>query len=125
MNSVASLANSNGGGSCVQHAQSSSSSGSRRGEQRDYVNQPASGGHHHHHHHHHASQQGRDIAAHQKHRRTQKRVTHNEKRYHSGNEQMWGSNAQFFYCLLDACLFVLCVLSIITVDRTKILVFGF
>lgn len=89
VNSVASVISSNGGGSCVQHAQSSSSSGSRRcsGDQRDYVNQPISAAHHHHHHHPQpvSSQQSRDSVAHQKHRRTQKRVTHNEKRYHSGN----------------------------------------
>lgn len=85
VNSVASLTNSNGGSSCVQHGQSSSSSGSRRQDQRDYVNQPASGGAHHHHHHH-AAPQGREEAAHQKHRRQQKRVTHNEKRYHSGKD---------------------------------------
>lgn len=86
VNSVAS----NGGGNCAQHAQSSGSSGQRRSDQRDYVNQPVSGsgsgGHHHHHHHHHPGNTGRDNAAHQKHRRTQKRVTHNEKRYHSGND---------------------------------------
>lgn len=88
VNSVPSLTNSNGGSSCAQHAQPTSSSGSRRADQRDYVNQPASGaiGGVHHHHHHSSQQSSRDHAAHQKHRRTQKRVTHNEKRYHSGNK---------------------------------------
>lgn len=83
--------NNNGGG----HVPSSVSSGSRsgggsRGEQRDYVNQPISGQafHHHHHHHHQSSSRGSGLSgvANDPHRqrRTQKRVTHNEKRYHSG-----------------------------------------
>lgn len=60
------------------------------GEQhRDYVNQPMF----HHHHHHHAHQSGNSSGGGggggaglqaQRQRRTQKRVTHNEKRYHSG-----------------------------------------
>ena len=73
-------------------------SSSQRNDQRDYVNQPissggSSSGFHHHHHHHHSSsasgQQQQSSGGHsgsnqQRARRTQKRVTHNEKRYHSG-----------------------------------------
>lgn len=89
VNSV-SLANSNGGSSCTQTQQVQSSS-----SRRDYVNQPPlSGAHFHHHNHQHSSQQSRDNAAHQKHRRTQKRITHNEKRYHSGND-LTGIEKQF------------------------------
>ena len=71
----------NSGNSQCSHAQSSSSGSRRSGEQQhNYVNQPPLVAHHHHHHHH-----SKDGSGHGKHRRSgQKRVTHNEKRYHSG-----------------------------------------
>ncbi|KAL7012147.1 hypothetical protein ACKWTF_014657 [Chironomus riparius] len=72
----------NSGNSQCSHAPASSSSGSRRSgeQQHNYVNQPPIVAQHHHHHHHHS----KDSSGHGKHRRSgQKRVTHNEKRYHS------------------------------------------
>lgn len=72
----------NSGNSQCSHAPSSSSGSRRSGEQQhNYVNQPPIVAQHHHHHHHHS----KEGSGHGKHRRNgQKRVTHNEKRYHSG-----------------------------------------
>ncbi|XP_070495402.1 disco-interacting protein 2-like isoform X4 [Chironomus tepperi] len=75
-------ANNSGNSQCSHAAPASSSSGSRRSgaeQQHNYVNQPPLVAHHHHHHHH-----TKDGTGQGKHRRNgQKRVTHNEKRYHS------------------------------------------
>lgn len=102
VNSIANLNNNNGGGgngngnglSDVAPPISGTRSSSQRNDQRDYVNQPissggSSSGFHHHHHHHHSSSGGggggqQSSSNQQRARRTQKRVTHNEKRYHSG-----------------------------------------
>jgi hypothetical protein len=88
VNSIAGLTNINGEGNCAQHAQSSVTSNTRKSAQSDYVNQPVntnSGGVGHHQNF--SGQQVKDSKVYQKqHRRTQKRITHNEKRYHSGNK---------------------------------------
>ena len=100
----------NSGNSQCSHAPPPppSSSGSRRSgeQQHNYVNQPPIVAQHHHHHHHHS----KDGSGHGKHRRSgQKRVTHNEKRYHSGTIDddedlfvtmniLWGAKITFFSC---------------------------
>ncbi|CRL08083.1 CLUMA_CG020911, isoform A [Clunio marinus] len=89
VNSMAILSNDNDGRSNLSNIPTSA--GSRR-DQSDYVNQPTGSGHHHHRHHHHQPGYSREGSNHQKHRRTQKRVTHNEKRYHSAELQQQQQN---------------------------------
>jgi len=93
--------------SCSAHHGSGNSSRSSQAH-RDYVNQPAaaaaSAAHHHHHHHHGGSSSGQKHSSsgggngggggnQRGERRTQKKITHNEKRYHSGKVGTFRSRA--------------------------------